>query len=65
MPKLSTTPQSTTYNSPALVSERILAAKGGAFNSWDNDLFAAKPRSAMFRLDNVQPRYGMISLAKV
>ena len=55
----------TTYNPPALVSETILAAKGAVFNTWNNEYYAAVPRSAMFRLDNVQPRYGMINITKV
>lgn len=56
---------STSYTAPSFTAETILTAKGSVFNSYNNDVYAMTPRSTMFRLDGVQPRYGMITITNI
>ena len=55
----------TSYNPPSFTAENILDAQGAVFNSYDNDAYAITPRSTMFRIDTVNPRYGMISILRM
>ena len=56
---------SSTYTPPSITAETILSARGSVFNSWSADVYCKSSRSIMFRLNDVQPRYGMVSLTRL